>query len=296
MPLPVVVGIDGSASSLRAVDWAADEAHVRGVPLRLLHTSLWDRYEPDASDNPDLALARKAVAELVDTASERAGTRRPGVEVRAEVVPQATVPALLEAACEASVLVVGDRGRGGFAGLLLGSTGLQTAARAACPVVVVRGGDDAVDRRHGRVVLGVGDPGSSRAAAEFALDLAETWGARLEAVHAWHSTDPFLLYGPAMNAMADAGYVQARRMLEAATADAAAAHPGVLLRLEPRNAGSHKALLEAAADADLLVVGARRRHSAVGLQLGPVNHAVLHHAPCPVAVVPEARTPPPAQD
>ncbi|AXI76280.1 universal stress protein [Peterkaempfera bronchialis] len=287
MPLPVVVGIDGSVSSLRAVDWAADEAARDGARLRLVHASLWDSYEPDPTDSPELARARRDVAELVATATGRASGRRPGIEVRAEVLPEAPVAALLGAAPEASLLVLGSRGLGGFTGLLLGSVSLQTAARATCPVVVVRGEEDAVERRHGRIVLGVGDPASCGPAAAFAFDRAEVWGARLDAVHAWRPTpDPLLLYGPAMSAVVDGAYLRAKQLLEAAVADATAAHPGVRLGLEPRQGARHAALLEAAADADLLVVGAHRRGGRPGLQLGPVNHAVLHHAPCPVAVVP----------
>lgn len=292
MALPVVVGIDGSAPSLRAVDWAADEAALSGASLRLVHTSLWDRYEPDTTDNPELAEARKAVAELVREASERASARRPGLDVSAEVLPESPVDGLVEAGERASLLVLGHRGHGGFASMLLGSVTLQTAARATCTLIVVRGQQDAVERRHGRIVLGVGgsdggDPDLGGPAEEFAFAKAAAWGARLEAVHAWHNMpDPYLLYGPGMTALTEARHMRARRLLEAAVADAAAAHPGVRVQLEPRVGGSHAILLEAAQGADLLVVGARRRHGWAGLQLGPVNHAVLHHAPCPVALVP----------
>ncbi|WP_377273864.1 universal stress protein [Peterkaempfera sp. SMS 1(5)a] len=286
MPSPVIVGIDGSAPAERALDWAAAEAASRGAPLRLVHTSLWDRYEPDSSDNPDLAQARKAVADLVAVAMDRVTARWPDVQAQVEVVPNAPAPALLEAASSASLLVVGNRGHGGFTGLLLGSVGLQVAARAACPVVVVRGAGDAVERHHGRIVLGVSDAEASGPAASFAFEYAERWGARLEAVHAWHAPpDPFLAYGPGQSAMADAYYVQAGSALRSATSQAAATHPRVPLHLTPRWGLAHSALVESAAEADLLVVGARRRPGP-GLQLGPVNHAVLHHAPCPVAVVP----------
>ncbi|WP_055586618.1 universal stress protein [Peterkaempfera griseoplana] len=286
MPLPVIVGVDGSASAERALDWAAAEAASRGAPLRIVHASLWDRYEPDASDNPDLAQARRAVADLVRTAEDRVANRWPGLAAQADVVPNAPVPALLEAASSASLVVVGHRGHGGFAGLLLGSVALQTAARASCPVVVVRGDDDAVERRHGRIVLGVGRTDAAGPTTAFAFEYAERWGARLEAVHAWHAPpDPFLAYGPGQSAMADACYVQAGSLLKSATAHEAAAHPQVSLQLVPRWGPRHSVLVESAAAADLLVVGARR-HPGPGMHLGPVNHAALHHAPCPVVIVP----------
>lgn len=288
MALPVVVGVDGSESSLLALDWAVDEAARRGVPLRIVHTSLWDRYEPDPTDNEDLARARKAVAVLVTSATERAVRRQPQAEVEVEVLPEAAAPALVEQTGDASVVVVGSRGRGGFAGMLLGSVSLEVAAHCACPLVVVRGGGDAIGRRHERIVLGVSGREAPGPAVAFAYGQAARWRAELELVHAWSPEPaPGLTYGLVTRGPGASEADLAERLLAAAAAEAAALCPDVRTRMLARPGRPHAVLLEAAAEADLLVVGARRRHGP-GLHLGPVNHAVLHHAPCPVAVVPRS--------
>ncbi|WP_229758985.1 universal stress protein [Peterkaempfera bronchialis] len=283
---PVVVGVDGSMAALHAVDWAVDEAAARGRPLRVVHASPWDRYETDATDNPELAQARTAAAELVGEAVRRAVARRPGVEVGSEPVAADAATALVAEAHRACLVVVGSRGHGGFAGMLLGSIGLQVAARAVCPVVVVRGGD-AAERRHRRIVLGIGGHGEADGpAAAFAFAEAADWQARLEVVHARHSELDRLL-GAVHRAHRGDAAAEARRVLEEAVADAVAAHPEVRVALHPvPDRAAHAALLAAAVDADLLVVGSHRRRRPTSLHLGPVDHAVLHHAHCPVAVVP----------
>lgn len=122
MELPLVVGIDGSDSSLQAVDWAVDEAVCHGLPLRLVYASLWERYEgahPSfSSDRP----AEEVMAEhIVASSAERARLRNPEVKVSGEVLPDDAVSALLRAGPEAFALVTGSCGRSELAGLLLGS-------------------------------------------------------------------------------------------------------------------------------------------------------------------------------
>lgn len=140
MELPLVVGIDGSDSSLVALDWAVDEAARQGLPLRLVHASLWERYEgATLSTGLDRPSEQVMAENIVGTAVERARRRNPEVKVSTEVVPEEAVDALLHAGHNASALVTGSRGRGELKGLLLGSVGLAVAGRAHCPVIVVRG-------------------------------------------------------------------------------------------------------------------------------------------------------------
>ncbi|MFE9115878.1 universal stress protein [Streptomyces collinus] len=143
MDQPVVVGVDGSEPSLRAVDWAADEAALREVPLHVVYASLWQRYEqavfPTAPGRSEQILTDV----LVVAAAKRARQRAPGTEVTTEVVPEGPVPVLRRAARKACALVIGSRGRGGAAELLLGSVGLAVAGRADAPVIVVRGAQSA---------------------------------------------------------------------------------------------------------------------------------------------------------
>ncbi|MFH8983415.1 universal stress protein [Streptomyces varsoviensis] len=290
MDLPLVVGVDGSESSLAAVDWAVDEAARLGLPLRLVQASLWERYEA-ATDLVDYVArpSERAMAErILASAAERARRRRGGVKVSTEVLPEDAPTALLREARNASTLVVGHRGRGPVAELLLGSVSLALAARARCPVVVVRGSSPPGDLARGPVLLGVGEPASGSAAVRFAFRAAAARRCGLDAVRAWrcpaHETvdHPHLAEDPAR-----AHLSRASALLDEALGDAVREFPEVEVRRLVVEGPARKILLDLSADAGLLVVGARRRHGHFGLQLGRVGHAALHHAACPVAVVPQ---------
>lgn len=292
MELPLVVGVDGSELALRAVDWATDEAALRGLPLRLVYASLWERYEGEALAEGSRGSAERTMADSVlRAAAERAGRRDPAVRVATEMVPDDAVGTLLRKAMDATAVVLGSRGRGGITEMLLGSVSLTVAARAHCPVIVLRGSHDnrARDGRHRRVVLGVGDPAHGPAAVRFAFEEAAGRGVALEAVRAWRcpaheSPDHAATAGEP----ARTHERRAAEILDTALGDSAARHPGVEVRRRTVEGTARKVLLDASESADLLVVGVRRHdgHGHVGLQLGRVAHAALHHASCPVAVVP----------
>ncbi|MFE0457539.1 universal stress protein [Streptomyces sp. NPDC058914] len=297
MELPLVVGVDGSDSSLQAVDWAVDEAARLGLPLRLVYASLWERYEgarPSFStDRP----AREVMAQhIAASCAERARLRNPEVKVSSEVLPDDAVSVLLHAADTSFALVMGSRGRGELAGMLLGSVSLAVAARAVCPVIVVRGEERNREGSFGRVVVGLGDSTEVPAAVRFAFREAEARGCGLHVVRAWrhpaheHADHP-LIADDAVGAHEE----RASALLTDALRDATRDHPQVEVRRQAVEGPAHKVLLDACSEADLVVVGARRRHGHVGLQLGRVAHALLHHAACPVAVVPQWADSPPAQ-
>lgn len=289
METPMVVGVDGSDSSLEAVDWAVDEASRHGRPLRIVHASLWERYEGGrpsfSTDRP----AEEIMAEhIIASCAERARLRNPEVKVSGEVLPDDAVSALLREGNEACALITGSRGRSELAGLLLGSVGLTVAARAECPVIVVRGSEQNRRGAFGRVVVGVGDSAKGSGAVPFALREAEARGCALEAVRAWrcpaheHVDHPLLAD--------DAARVQEERAsadLTDALREAVRDHPRVEVHRKPVEGPAHKVLVETSAGADLIVVGVPRRHGHFGLQLGRVAHTLLHHSECPVAVVPE---------
>jgi len=288
MELPLVVGVDGSEPSLRAVDWAADEAALRGVSLRLVYASLWERYE-GAALAQDLGRSSEQVLadRVVDSAARRAERRQADLKVSTEVLPEEPVPALLREGQSASAVVLGTRGRSGIAELLLGSVSLAVAAHADCPVIVLRGSHDNQARSgvHGRIVVGVAEEPENSEALRFAFQEAEKRQVPLDAVRAWRcpaheTTDHPLLAG-------EAARLHEERAAAALEAALRAAPPRVVLHRRTVEGPAHKVLLAASADADLLVVGARRRHGHFGLQLGRVAHSVLHHSACPVAVVPQ---------
>jgi nucleotide-binding universal stress UspA family protein len=286
--LPLVVGVDGSEPSLRAVDWAADEAALRGVPLRLVYASLWERYEGTSLAQDVGRPSEQVIAEdIVAAAARRAALRRTGVKISTDVLPEEPEYALVRESRNASALVMGTRGRSGMVEMLLGSVSLTVAAYAHCPVVVLRGSHDnqARSATHGRIAVGVGDKAADSAALRFALREAALRGVELEAVRAWRcpaheTTDHPLLAG-------EPARLHEERAVE--TLDEALRDAPEHVRLRPHAVEGHarRVLLAASHGADLLVVGARRHPDHLGLQLGRVAHGVLHHAACPVVVVPE---------
>ncbi|MFE7896863.1 universal stress protein [Streptomyces sp. NPDC057424] len=289
MGLPLVVGVDGSDSSLEAVDWAVDEAARHGLSLRLVFASLWERYEgARPSFSTDRASDKVMAEHITASCAERARLRNPEVKVSSEVLPDDAASALLHAAHASFALVTGSRGRGEIAGLLLGSVSLTVAARAVCPVVVVRGGKRNQQGSYGRVVVGVGDATDGSAAVRFAYREAGARGCALHAVRAWRRpahehTDSPLIVDDAAGSQEE----RASALLTEALRDAAGDDPQVEVERQAAEGPAHKVLLDASADADLMVVGALRRHGHFGLQLGRTAHALLHHADCPVAVVPQ---------
>ncbi|SER62841.1 Nucleotide-binding universal stress protein, UspA family [Streptomyces sp. yr375] len=286
--LPIVVGVDGSEPSLRAVDWAADEAALREVPLRLVYASLWEHYE-GTSIAEDLAKPDDQVMaeDIVDNAARRARRRHPDLDVSIEVSAEEPEYALVRESRSASMLVTGTRGRSGIAEALLGSVSLVVAGHAQCPMVVVRGNHDNQVRTgaHGRIVVGVGEKPAGSAAVRFAFEEARRRGARVDAVRAWRwpaheTTDHPLMSGEPARLHEQ----QAVDALDAALQDAPA---DVASHRRTVEGPTRKVLVDASRDADLLVVGAKRRSGHYGLQLGRVAHGVLHHSACPVVIVPE---------
>ncbi|MEV6123832.1 universal stress protein [Streptomyces sp. NPDC052077] len=291
--LPVIAAVDGSADSLRALDWAVDAARARGAALRVAHVrqyAAWGQTDvlvagpPDTGEDPVLKDARDHLASRADAP--------PTDYLGLDGAPGAVLP---ELGADAGLLVLGSRGRGGFASLLLGSIGLAAARDAPCPVVVVpRPGREVpegpVPPGSGpRVVVGLNVDSPDEATLTFAFEEAARRGARLQVLAA---------YPWPMQTWA-AGQVVAPVIDETAVADDTrvladgflAPHRGRRpeVRAEPYVVPGDAAgqLVAASRDADLVVVGRhRRRLLAPARMLGSVTHAVLLHAAAPVAVVP----------
>ncbi|GGY88789.1 universal stress protein [Streptomyces olivaceoviridis] len=284
--LPIVVGIDGSEPSMRAVEWAADEAALRGASLRLVYASLWERYEGGIFAHDLGTPSEEVMAEdIVGTAERRARQRQPGVKVTTDVLPEEAGYSLIRESHSALAMVLGCRGRSGVTEALLGSVSVAVAGHAHCPLIVVRGSHDNRSGARGRVLLGVGEKQAGSAAVRFAAEEALLRGVPLEAVRAWRRplheprAHPLLVGEPA--------HFQEQRaaeLVEEALRDTPA---GLRVHRRTIEGFARDALLAVSREADLLVVGARRRQGRFGLQLGRVAHGVLHHAACPVAVVPE---------
>lgn len=288
MNTTVVVGYDRSVPSDRALGVAAREAERRGASLSVITAYYWPAPpEPESPTSAGAeAAARKAAEEMAGYAAEAVRQRHPALPVEPHAVAGHAAKVLAGTSHAADLVVVGNRGAGGFPELEVGSTSLRTVAEACCPVLVVRG--DASDG-HGRIVAAVDIDESCERVLEFAFDEAARRGAGLTATYVWD--EPWILaYG-----QEDPGVVEDIARLEREAEDRLAAlvrsigerHPTVDAFHQIATGSAAELLVDDSRHADLLVTGARRhtegRH---GMLLGPVTQALLHHAECPVAVVP----------
>lgn len=285
--LPVVAGVDGSDASLAAALLAAREAELRSLPLELVYAyapaflARPSTFPPDlppvAPGPPDDELRRSAEEQL-HTAAGQVRASHPDLPVVTRLRDGYPAGVLTDASHHATLLVVGHRGGGGFAGLLAGSVGVQLASHAACPVIVTRG--DPPDDYP--VVVGVdGSEGSYRAAA-FAIDAAAAYGVPLVALYAW----PWDAGWAPEQVQAGAPPPEMPDAPREALRDLAGKYPQVTVRPEVHaEVAAHEALVGASAAARMVVVGSRGRGGFRGLLLGSVSQALIHHAQCPVAVV-----------
>jgi nucleotide-binding universal stress UspA family protein len=280
MTLPIVVAADGSSAATAAVEWAADDAARKGLPLRVVHAV--DRLPYDIPlypipDMPDhLAMSGH---QILEQAAQTARDRQPGIQVTTDMIDGDPVRVLRRQAAQAGQLVVGSRGLGGFTGMLLGSVSARVAGYVTIPVVVVRPGPAAV---HGEVVAGVDGSGGSKTALTYAFEEARLRGSRLRAVYAWQI--PMHAYTPEVSVKLNKAEHAHRRYARGVLAAWQERYPEVKVELDVVRAHPVTALVEASTRADLVVVGSRGR-GAIGALVGSVSRGVLHHAHCPVAVV-----------
>ncbi|MEV4718518.1 universal stress protein [Micromonospora noduli] len=285
MNRPVVVGVDGSPSSFVAAEHAARAAVLRSRPLLLVHGYLhpsgygvplnpYDLGVPAPSEEAQQMLERTA-AELT--------ARWPGLAVEVRQVLGGPGATMIEESRRAELVVVGSRGLGGFAGLLLGSVGTQVAAHAHCPVLVVRPDEQPIPV-DGPVLVGVDGSESSRLAVGLGAHEAALRDVPLVLVHVGPSNGDRAV--PEEIEESQAAYqAEAVRLLADASAVVRAEHPDLVVREHPvRAAGAAQGLIEASGTASLLVVGTRGRAGFAGLLLGSVSQAAIQHAHCPVLV------------
>lgn len=288
---PVVVGVDDFEHSDRLIAVAAREADLRGTALWLAHayhsfTPATHGVEPGYA--PEQILHDTVVEQLTSLAAkvraEHSGLR---VETAAMAGPAAT--ALAQLADLASLLVVGGRGRGGVTGQLLGSVSLGVLAQAACPVLVARG---SYERNTQRIMLGIDvhqDPRTGPEVLEFAFKEAARRQAGIYAFYAWEDPAASYAYGAKIFAHADhvAALERGREKLEAALAPWQEMYPEVPVTSDVLAGLPAKLMVEATELADLLVIGGGTYEGRDGMRVGAIAHTVLHHASCPVAIVPE---------
>ncbi|MGY6026581.1 universal stress protein [Streptomyces spinosirectus] len=284
----VVVGVDGSASSLAAVESAAREARLRGASLRVVHAFVWPATHVPIGAwplGPPEGGIHHMVEHLVAEAVERARKAAPEIDVSHVVVTGEPLTVLEAQSRAAELVVVGSRGMGGFVGLLVGSTAVHLVSHGRCPVLVVREQSSA----EGPIVLGVDGSPAGELAVDFAFAEAAFRQADLVALHVWSTwnaplpppQDSSQPYANPPGALA----AEEKRLLSEAIAGHRERYPEVSVEHQVVHGRTRETLIEASRTAQLVVVGARGRDGFAGLLLGSVSQALLHHAHCPVAVV-----------
>lgn len=272
----VVVGVDGSPDSGLALDWAAAEARLRGAPLYAVY-GLWMPMAAvpfgGAAVLPPSEELRAYATEVLDAARQRAKETAPDLDVDTFLVLRPPAQALLDVAKDAGLVVAGTRGLGTLGSLVLGSVSGRVAAHATVPAVVVPPHEVSGD---GSIVVGVDGSAHGDAALRFALTEAALRSARVVAVGAFR-----------MRGHTTAPERQEAEALVAAALDRARAATGVTAEVTTVVEPGFPAdvIVEAAADASLVVVGSRGRGDVRSMLLGSTSRAVLHQAARPVAVV-----------
>ncbi|MEU4099325.1 universal stress protein [Streptomyces tanashiensis] len=285
MTAQVTAGLDGSDEGLAAARWAATQAVLREVPLRLVYVEEW----PNTPAAP-LAFSHtldERTEKLMQDETERARKEHPDLEVVTEHARGRAAEELTAAANEADLTVLGSRGLGGVHGFLVGSVSLAVVGAARQPVVLVRAKDERA-RPEGGIVVGVDIYHPCEALLAFSFNEAARTGMPLRFLHSW--TLP-ASYGYA--AIMDPGLGgelgdQLLGGLDDLVAPWRKRYAGVEVEAKPVVGSPAYRLVEASQTAQLVIVGRRSRRMPLGPHLGHVAHAVIHHSPAPVAVVPLA--------
>ena len=283
---PIVVGINDSPGAEAALRWAIDDARTRKAPLRLVFAYRWDyRYgeipiyadvaHSDAQQSRDVAA--KVVTQMTDFARELDAD----IDVDGEAIDGAAAEVLIDESAYASRLVLGSRHLKALGSVMLGSVGAQAAARAVCPTVVVRGPGGSPETG-AAVVVGVDGTEASETVLAFGFDHASRHHTPLRAVLCWHP-DLFAIVAGRPEPPAPT-HVEA--WLSETLAGWRDKYPDVQTHPQVVREHSPDGLLLASQSQYLLVVGSRGRHAMAGTLLGSVSQGVLHHASCPVAVIP----------
>jgi nucleotide-binding universal stress UspA family protein len=279
----ICVGVDGSPASQSALRWAAGEAATHSGELVVIHAYDWRVVGARAQVGGAVAdQARSTADTIVETAVEQARAQAPGVKVRGQAALGAPGPMLVSASETFDLTVVGSRGRGGFASLLLGSVGQHVATHAAGPVVVVRGRPDATV---GPIVVGVDGSPAGDHAVRMAFEEAAQRGVGVLAVRVY--TPRYASWGIDASVPVE-DPVQRRDEEQRHLADDVAVwqekFPDVSVRSVALDGHTAEVLIGLSSSAQLVVVGTRGHGGFAGLLLGSVGLQLLHHADCPVLI------------
>lgn len=280
----IVVGTDGSERANKAVEWAADRARDRKLPLLVVYATP-DLAEFDTAagieygkELNDAATAR--LAEIVD----RLRTDFPGLEVEGQAVYGNPSEVLVAASRDAAQVVVGARGANApWAVRMLGGVSDAVTAHAAGPVVVIP--DEAHEHPHGPILVGIDDSREARAAAAVAFDAALVRGVPVLALHAWDYRGREAAWvEPTYEPMPESAAAGRIELVKRVLADEMAAHPEVEVDIKVVRGHPRQALVEYSKHAGLVVIGSRGRGGFAGLLLGSTSKHVLRESLAPVLV------------
>lgn len=265
----IVVGYDGSAGAGLALRWALSEGRLRDMPVRVVQVVEWPVNVPPGEAGWLTVQQRNAAKEELDLAIEEAG----GGAAEASIVEGSIVGTLCAMSHESAILVLGARGAGGFAGLLLGSVAQPVSVHAACPVVIVRG----EDMQSGRlpILLGFDESAHSENAARFAFAEARARRVDVLVLKAWW---------PGADPLGEVDSAE-RYAIRQALASVRDVFPEVKYSVHLVVGEAAQALINFSREAQLVVTGHRGRGGFKGLLMGSVAHKLINHAHCPVAVV-----------
>ncbi|MFE3454738.1 universal stress protein [Nonomuraea sp. NPDC059194] len=278
----IVVGVDGSRAGLEAVAWAAAEAALRDVPLRVVHAIHRWAAETEQGRYAEVAhWMRQGAATVLAAAVDRARRAHPKLTVESRILPGDPRAALIREGEQADLLVVGNHGLSAVRGLMVGSVAYGVAGHAPCDVVVVR---QTPVTSSGEIVAGIDTSPRAAPVLEFAFAEAALRGADLRAVHVWSRYDKHGGFQPIPDDVGEDEKNEVRQLKET-LAGWCGRYPDVTVIEEVVRGHPVDALRDAARGADLLVVGSRGRGELAGLVLGSVSHSLLHHAPGPLAVI-----------
>jgi nucleotide-binding universal stress UspA family protein len=284
----VVVGYNGKEHSRAALAWGVDEAIRRDAPLLVLFAANYPgmTIEPGPGLLHRDAEALQAAEEVTAQGVSEARDAHPGLQAVGATEVTSPSRALVEASDDAALVVLGSRGYGRIVGALLGSVAFGVAARARCPVVIVK--DETMARpvapEH-RVVVGTDGSPEAASAVDFAADRAAAASATLEVVTSTGGHQVKDVEERQLRSMAE-------RIATAAAHEARNTRPQLAVTTRVEDCPAEVTLVEASTDAALVVVGTRGRGAFEGMLLGSVSHAVIHGARCAVAVVGDGRTVP----
>ncbi|MFD8535190.1 universal stress protein [Streptomyces rubrogriseus] len=298
MTRTIIVGIDGSPQSHAAAEWAAREADLRDLPVRLLH--VWEPAPAALAQDPILGAEthRYWTERVPRETGEGLRLRHPGVVVTSDQRSGPPADTLVKAADEAELLVLGSRALSGLGGFLVGSVGQSVIGHTETPVIFVRAGEQAADEHvmdpvgipsaatdFRPVVVGLDTGSSDDDVLDFAFAEAQCRRTTLCVVSGWH-LPAYSPYGLAADASLNEGVARRKAAdLTRVLLPWRQKYPSVKVIEMSRSGSPAGHLVDVSHDASLVVVGRRIRRNPLGVHIGAVTHAVLHHATAPVAVV-----------